>query len=804
MHAQPVSADGPQSGSARIRLVLRGAVQGVGYRPFVYRLASEMALQGWVSNSAQGLIIEAEAAAETLRAFVRRLEAEKPAQSVLQSVEFSGLAPAGYLAFEIRESEAAGPRTTLVLPDLATCSDCLQEIFNPADRRYRYPFTNCTQCGPRFTIMEGLPYDRKRTSMRRFPMCAQCQAEYDDPRNRRFHAQPNACPVCGPRLEFWDSRGQCIGQGEPALEQAAVAIGRGDIVAVKGLGGFQLVVAAHREDRVARLRRLKHREEKPFALLFASLDSIRDECEVTALEAEMLVSTQAPIVLLRRRGMDSRSAICPSVAPGNPFLGVMLPANPIQHLLLRRIGFTVVATSGNVAEEPICIDEEEAVHRLAGLADYFLVHNRPIIRHADDSIARVVAGQAIVLRRARGYAPLPVSLPELPSGATSASAPRPTVLATGGHLKNCIGLAIGQDVFVSQHIGDLETLQAYAAFQRVTEDFQSFYGVRPDLVAADAHPDYLSTRYALDMAKPVVRVQHHYAHVLACLAEHRLTEDEILGVAWDGTGYGTDGSIWGGEFLTLTPAAFRRVAHWRTFRLPGGEWAAREPRRAALGLLYEMEGAGALRRSQLAPVRSFSAPELRNVLRMLQSHLNAPLTSSVGRLFDGVASLLGMRQKTSYEGQAAMELEFALDQFDTQAHYPTGLKTTVRSRANAVSATEPEASGDVGPEPWVLDWQPIVQGLLDDMEKGLPPGMISLKVHLSLVEAIVQVAQKAGKPHVVLSGGCFQNKFLVERALARLNEAGFHAHFPRLVPPNDGGIALGQVLAARRTLRGDS
>ncbi|HEY5480059.1 MAG TPA: carbamoyltransferase HypF [Verrucomicrobiae bacterium] len=816
--------------SARLRIVVRGAVQGVGFRPFVYRLATGAGLNGWVNNSAQGVFIEVEGLQADLEAFLLRLEVEKPPRSSIQSLEASWLDSVGYVGFEIRQSDTGGAKTALVLPDIATCPDCLGEIFDSRNRRYGYPFTNCTNCGPRFSIIESLPYDRANTSMKGFTMCPQCQAEYNDPRDRRFHAQPNACPICGPQLELWDRQGRgvpsagaqpsgCSHVGGPgtqppgsaaavnppllqpkgcaptrpdasraAIAAAADAVRQGKIVAVKGLGGFHLMVAAPHDDAVQRLRTLKHREGKPFALMFPSLPAIKSVCEVSPLEERLLRSPEAPIVLLRRihtsRITHHVSALSPFLAPGNPNLGVMLPYTPLHHLLMSALGFPVVATSGNLSDEPICTDEHEALQRLGGIADLFLVHNRPIVRHVDDSIVRVMMGRELVLRRARGYAPLPIQL---------RSSTGDAVLAVGAHLKNTITLAVGQQAFISQHIGDLETDQAHEAFRRVINDFQGLYESRPALIAADVHPDYLSTKFARDLgnADPqlstlnpqLISVQHHVAHVLSCMAENDL-EPPVLGVSWDGTGYGLDGTVWGGEFFLVTETSCERVAHLRQFRLPGGDKAVKEPRRVALGLLYEMFGEAAFSMTELAPVAAFSPGELGLLRTMLARNLNSPLTSSVGRLFDAVASLAGLRQQVHFEGQAAMELEFALEGPTTAESYELPIVSGHESRIT-------------NHESLSLNWSPMVSAILADLKRGLPIGQISARFHNALAEAIVAVARQIGQPRVVLSGGCFQNRYLTERSVRRLQEAGFRPYWHQRVPPNDGGISLGQVVAAQ-------
>lgn len=768
----------PDSSRARARALVRGAVQGVGFRPAVYRLALELNLAGWVGNSAQGVTVEVEGWRNQIEAFLIRLEAERPPRSFIQGMEVVWLDPAGQRGFEIRSSAGGGERSALILPDIATCPDCLRELNDPGDRRHRYPFINCTNCGPRHSIITALPYDRAHTTMSGFRMCARCEAEYRDPLDRRFHAQPNACPECGPRLELWARMAAGLPEtsaaGEAALGAAAAALLAGRILAVKGLGGFQLMCRARDEAAVRRLRERKHREEKPLALMFPSLPSVLGACEVSPLEERVLRSAEAPIVLLRRRSAASWLP-APSVAPRNPYLGVMLPYTPLHHLLLRAVGEPVVATSGNLSDEPICVEEREAWRRLAGLADLFLVHNRPIARPVDDSVVRIVMGRESVARRARGYAPLPVALPR----------DGPAVLAVGAQLKNTVALALGRQAFVSQHIGDLETVQAGSAFDRAVADLETLHGVAPAIVAADLHPDYFSTRRAVRISsRPggprLVRVQHHLAHVFACLAENELTPP-VLGVAWDGTGYGEDHTIWGGEFFLVTDAETRRVAHLRGFRLPGGERAVREPRRAALGLLWELAPAAVERLLARAPrtQAAFRPRDLAVVRRMLERRLNSPLTSSAGRLFDAAASLAGVRQINSFEGQAAMELEFSIITGAEEPGYPVELGS--------------------GPEgTLILDWAPLVGALLDDLSQGLPAGRIAARFHHGLAEGITRVARHFGIGRVALAGGCFGNRYLLEATVRRLEAAGQRAYWPQRVPPNDGGIALGQIVAARR------
>lgn len=753
-------------GKKRLLVEIKGAVQGVGFRPFVYRLATGLHLSGWVVNDTRGVLIEVEGEEDALEEFLKRLPAEKPPRAIIHTLKFAWLEPVGYHGFEIRHSLEQGEKTVQVLPDIATCPDCLAEILNPADRRYRYPFTNCTNCGPRFTIIRALPYDRPNTSMSHFTMCPDCAAEYHNPADRRFHAQPNACPVCGPHLELWDREGRTLAFGDEALRLTASALREGKIVAVKGLGGFHLMVDARNGEAIQRLRERKPRREKPFALMVRDLEQARLLCELTPEAEALLSSPEAPIVLLPRR---PGAPVAENVAPGNPNLGIMLPYTPLHHLLLREIDFPIVATSGNLTDEPICTDEREALRRLGRIAELFLVHNRPIVRHVDDSVAWIVLGKPRLLRRARGYAPLPVLL----------SRPIPPILAVGAHLKNTVALSVGNQVFISQHIGDLETPEAFQAFERVIADFLRLYEVTPVAIAHDLHPDYLSTLWARsNQDKPLIPVQHHHAHLASCLAENQV-EGEALGVTWDGTGYGLDGTVWGGEFLLGDASGFQRVAHLRPFRLPGGEAAVKEPRRTALAVLREAYGEEAFAMDDLPPVASFTPSERKIVARMLERGLNSPVTTSAGRLFDAISALIGLCQKVSFEGQAAMALEFVADP-SCEDCYPVDFE---------------EKGGVI-----VLDWRPMVEKVVEDLRRGVGAGVISARFHNALVEGMVQVALRVGAKKVALSGGCFQNRLLTEKAALRLEREGFQVLLHSQVPPNDGGISLGQVVVAASRL----
>jgi len=795
----------------RVRITIRGAVQGVGFRPFVYRLAQECGLGGRVLNSAQGVSIEAEGKKEMLECFLARLQTEKPPHAYIQSLESLYLDPVGYADFIIGRSEGSGVRSALVLPDIAICSHCLSELFDRENRRYLYPFTNCTNCGPRFSIIEGLPYDRANTTMKAFEMCGDCRREYEDPRDRRFHAQPNACPTCGPHVELWDTGGRVVAERNDAVRRGADIIQRGGILAVKGIGGFHLMVDAGNDEAVRRLRERKHREEKPLALMYPTLQQVKRECRVSEVEERLLLSPESPIVLLEKetRILSPTARVAESVAPANPYLGVMLPYSPLHHILMREVGCPVVATSGNLSDEPICIDEREAIERLSNIADVYLVHNRPITRHVDDSVVRIMMGRELVVRRARGYAPLPIPL--------RIDAAQP-LLAVGAHLKNAVATKVGSSIFLSQHIGDLETKEASDAFRKVVDDIQRLYDTKPAAVVCDLHPDYLSTRYARELPIPVYTVQHHYAHVASCMAENEL-EGQVLGVSWDGTGYGLDGTIWGGEFLLTTDNSFNRVGTFRPFRLPGGDSAVKEPRRTAIGVLYEIFGDSLFDRTDLLPLQSFDRPELAVIQRMLSRGFNTPVASSVGRLFDAVASIIGLRQRANYEGQAAMELEFAVPNEGSGESYEFAfLATQTPSQDSGRQIPSPDkapesnfrlpcaftessqtgSSIDERQSKILIDWFPIIHGVLGDVRQGFGVGVISTKFHNTLTEIIICVAKKVGERRIVLSGGCFQNRYLTETTIRRLRAEGFRPYWHQRVPPNDGGIALGQINAVMR------
>jgi len=736
----------------RLQVRMRGAVQGVGFRPFVYRLANDLGLTGWVRNSSDGLVIEVEGPRAELDRFLERLASERPAAALVLETRTARSAATGCRTFQILASDETVERTASLLPELATCRECLTEISDPSDRRYGYPFTNCTNCGPRFTIIEDIPYDRPRTTMRGFAMCPECRGEYTDPANRRFHAQPNACPRCGPRLWAETPGNASVDLTSMPSEHAIVEAGRvlqqGGIVALKGIGGFQLLTDARQPEAVERLRERKHREAKPFALMMPGIEMVCHYCEVSAEEQRLLESPAAPIVLLKPSGAPG---LAPGVAESSPYLGVMLPYSPLHHLLMREFPFPIVATSGNASDEPIAIENQEARARLGEIADLFVMHNRPIARPCDDSVVRLVRGRESVMRRARGYAPLPVFV----------GRDLPAVLAVGGHLKNTVAIAVGQQVFLSQHVGDLDTIEARGAFERAIDGLCRLYRFKPELVACDLHPDYASTRWARESGLPLVAIQHHQAHVAACAAENGI-EGPYLGVSWDGTGYGLDGTVWGGEFFHADGIEFERIAHLRPFRLPGGEAAVREGWRSAASLLWEVGGQSA------AALPAQRLP----LLRMLEHGVNAPWTTSVGRLFDAVASMVGVADESRFEGQAAMMLERAIGSLSTDESY------------------ELVSSGDTG------DWAPLIEAVRQDVARQEPKGLVAARFHNALANWIVTVSERVGERQVVLSGGVFQNGYLVERTSALLEAGGFRVLTHRYVPPNDGGIALGQAVLA--------
>lgn len=753
----------------RRRIHVSGIVQGVGFRPYVYRLAVERRLAGQVTNTATGVVIEVQGAQEAVEEFLAVLPAQAPPLALITGLRIAEIGCNGDHEFSILPSEKSQAVGTLIPQDIAVCADCLGELFDPADRRYSYPFINCTNCGPRFTIVRSIPYDRPQTSMAVFPMCQRCRAEYEDPLNRRFHAQPNACWDCGPQVELWDAFGRRVSSNDP-IEDSAGQLRAGAIVAVKGLGGFHLALDATNIEAIERLRARKHRVEKPFAVMVPNLETAEQFCELDTYDRDLLLRPERPIVLLRRRDPASIPA---EVAPYNKFLGMFLPYTPLHYLLFQKSRLmALVMTSGNLSEEPIAIQNSEAVSRLAGVADYFLVHDREILRRCDDSVVRRVGGRVRQLRRSRGFVPVPIFLKK---------EFRPT-LAVGGELKSTICVLSANEAFLSQHIGDLENAEAYKFFQETVDHLQEILEVRPSVVAYDLHPDYLASRWALAQSElKAVGVQHHHAHIASCMAENHL-EGRVIGFALDGTGYGTDGRIWGGEVLLADYLGFERVAHLGYIPLPGGSAAIREPWRVAVSHLWAAYGVDLL---QLPVPFLQRIPQSRilTVLRMMDRQVNSPLTSSCGRLFDAVAAILNVRHKVNYEAQAAIELEMCRDESAAGQPYPFAIT---------------EAGGVLQ-----IDSSPLFRAIVEDLLGGATAGQVSQRFHDGLIEVLSRIAQmlreRTSLNSICLSGGTFQNAFLATRLEQQLSDMGFGVFTHSQVPAGDGGLSLGQaVVAAHR------
>jgi len=754
----------------RVRFEVRveGIVQGVGFRPYVFALAGRLGLAGSVVNNSSGVTLEIEGDRDLTARFMAALERDAPPLALIERVTSREIPLRGATAFVIAPSDHAAERTTLISPDVATCDDCLSELFDPTDRRFRYPFINCTNCGPRFTIIREVPYDRAATTMSAFAMCRDCASEYRDVADRRFHAQPVACPACGPRLTLLDGRGWTAG-GDP-IEEAARLIAAGHVLAVKGLGGYHLAADAMSEPAVAALRARKHREEKPFAIMARDLEAARRLVLLDEAEERLLVSPSRPIVLASRRP-DARLAA--SIAPGNRVLGIMLPYTPVHHLLARAITAPIVLTSGNVSDEPITFRDDDAHERLSGIADAYLTHDRPIHIRTDDSVMRAFRGTSLPVRRARGYAPRPIAL--------TWPVPRP-LLACGGELKNTFCLVKGRQAFLSHHIGDLENYEALHAFTEGIAHFRRLFDIEPEVVAHDLHPEYLSTKWAHEQeGVTLVGVQHHHAHVASCLADNA-EAGPVIGVALDGLGYGTDGTLWGGEFFIADLAGFTRIGHLATVPMPGGAAAIKEPwRMAAVYLDEAFPGQIPALPSMASMARH--ADRWQAVLTLARSGFASPWTSSAGRLFDAVSALLGIRQQISYEGQAAIELEQLADPAETGA-YAAALRQT--SGVFEILGVD------------------LVRAVVEDLQGGVPAPTIAARFHNGLAGAIVHGCQvgrdRAGLATVALSGGVFQNILLLERAVDRLERAGFRVLSHRQVPPNDGGISLGQAVVAAHCL----
>jgi len=761
----------------RVVVSVRGIVQGVGFRPRVHQLATACGLQGWVRNRSSGVELEVAGPGAAVAAFLDDLQRQAPPLASIIEVKVTERPYRPLAAFHIEASTRESQRRTLISPDVRTCDDCLRELADPADRRYRYPFINCTNCGPRYTIIRDVPYDRDQTTMAGFALCPECRREYDDPGNRRFHAQPNACPRCGPRVWLERPDGRIEAEQDLAIRRAVELLTAGAIVAARGLGGFHLATTATDEAAVRRLRGRKIREDKPFAVMFESLEEIQRHCRVNARERDLLLSRQRPIVLLERRPEPAAAAaIAPSVAPGNRSLGAFLPYTPLHRLLFEDSRCrALVMTSGNQSDEPIVTDNDQARDRLRAIADWLLLHDRPIHIRCDDSVVRVVGGVSRPLRRARGYVPAPVLLAH--GG--------PSVLAVGAELKSTVCLSRGREAFLSQHIGDLENLETLRAFEFTIEHLERLFDIRPQLIVHDLHPDYLSSQWAEHQPLPRLAVQHHHAHIAAVLAESQF-ERPVLGLALDGTGYGTDGTIWGGEVLKVDPAAgteFERLARLLPLPLPGGSRAIREPWRMAVSALVTLD----------PPHPTATYPDFfarwptaaaAVLVQMIRNGINSPLTSSCGRLFDAVSALIGLRERIHYEGQAAIELEQAI----------TVESGAYRGRLDHVDGLQ------------VINPLPILTELIADIRAGVAVGVMAARFHNGLVDLLAEAMQalrdQTGIDTAALSGGVFQNAYLAERLEAALHRLGFQVLVHREVPPNDACIALGQAYLGIRHLAG--
>ena len=751
----------------RAEIGITGIVQGIGFRPFIYNLAQKHSIRGWVLNNEKGVLIDAESEDGNLDRFIQDIPELAPPLARIESFDVKYLEPLGYSTFEIRKSEETQEKFVLISPDVATCDQCLSELSSPKNFRYRYPFINCTLCGPRFTIIRDIPYDRHRTTMAPFVMCPVCQKEYEDPSDRRFHAQPNACSACGPSLHLEDTEGKEV-PGDPIVKTLDL-LSKGRIIAIKGLGGFHLACDARNRDAVSSLRSRKFREDKPFAVMCQNLEEVKEHCEVNKEEGKLLLSVERPIVILRRK---ENSPVTNAVAPYQDTLGVMLPYSPLHHLLLNSPLKTLVMTSGNVSDEPISYRNKEAIRRLSKIADYFLFHNREIHMRCDDSVTRIFEGQPYILRRSRGYVPSPIKL----------SFPLEMILACGGELKNTFCLTRGQYAFMSHHIGDLENLETLTSFEEGIEHFKRLFYIEPKAVTYDLHPDYLSTQYALSIPDiPRMGVQHHHAHIVSAMAENGM-EGDVIGVALDGTGFGLDGTIWGGEFIRSNLRDFDRLAHLKKVPMPGGSMAIKEPWRMAMVYLSEAFG-DETTKLKIDLIRRIDPQKWDVLKRAIEKKINTPLTSSMGRFFDAVSSLLSVRDEARYEGQTAIELEMIADH-GIKEEYPFHIQKDEK--------------------PMVVDSQEMIRGIVRDLIDGAPNSEISGKFHRTIARLIVETCEtirsKEKLNRVVLSGGVFQNIFLLSLVTEGLKRSAFDVYTHHLVPTNDGGISLGQAVIAHMRL----
>jgi hydrogenase maturation protein HypF len=754
----------PKEMRKRVKTLIQGIVQGVGFRPFIYRLARFYHLSGYVINTSNGVRVEIEGEEEDIKDFLEAISFKKPPLALITHIETSTIPLRDQNDFSISSSEVKEEKKTLISPDICVCKDCLEEMFDKKDRRYLYPFINCTNCGPRYTIISDIPYDRINTSMKRFKMCPHCQKEYEDPSNRRFHAEPNACPICGPKISLYNAKRGLI-KHKDSIKEAINLLERGYILAIKGLGGFHLAVDAKNERAVERLRKRKHREEKPLAIMSKDIEAIKTYAFLCPEDISLLTSTQRPIVIVPRK---KPNPLTQSLSPDTNDFGVMLPYTPLHYLLMEGDFKALVMTSGNISEEPICIDNAEAFRRLDGIADYFLMHNRDILGRCDDSIARVINGKPRLIRRSRGYVPLPIFL----------ETSFPSVLACGAEEKNTICLLKDDCAFLSQHIGELENLETLSFFEHVIEHLKRILEIDPKIIAYDLHPQYLSTKWAKEKEGiKLIGIQHHHAHILSCLAENRDIFSPVIGLALDGTGYGSDGHLWGGEVLLVKSKAFKRLAHLFYYPLPGGYKAIKEPWRMAISYLYYIFGKDVF--SLPLKINELIAKDkLQLVFQMIEKHVNCPLTSSLGRLFDAISAILGFKLSIAYSAQAAIFLEHIRE--ETKEGYLFDL--------------------NINTNPWQIEPRPVIEEIIGDLKDNVPIDVISGRFHKGLVNVLKEVSllarEKTGINKVALSGGVFQNSYILAELEMALIENGFIVYSHSQVPANDAGISLGQAVMA--------
>jgi len=742
----------------RLKIHLTGAVQGVGFRPFVYNLAKKLNLKGYVINDTYGVVIEIQGEEKDINQFLISLHTEKPPLAHIFSQEIEELPLTEFKDFEIRSSKSKGKKEVFILPDISTCKECLKELNNPKNRRYRYPFINCTNCGPRFTIIEKLPYDRPNTTMKKFKMCLDCESEYNNPNNRRFHAQPNACPVCGPYITLYTSDKKLVSEKQQALKDTVALLKEGKILAIKGIGGFHLVCDASNDKTIKILRKRKRRGEKPFAVMFKDINQIKEYTQISDFEEAIILSPERPIVVVKaKEGTD----LSKEIAPYLDRIGVFLPYSPLHHLLLEDFGKPLVMTSANLSDEPIVKDNEEAFDKLSIFTDYILIHNRDIKNRVDDSVVRIIDKKLSFIRRSRGYAPLPIKLPFKLNK---------KILGVGGHQKNTVAIAFDDKAFLSQHIGDLETVDACKNFEEIIYSLFELYDFKPEVVVSDLHPRYYSTQWAKKFAEEnnisLISLQHHYTHALSLMAENQIKDEPIFAVCWDGTGYGEDGNLWGGEFLIADYRGYERVSHFNYFKLIGGEKAVKQPRRVALSILFEIFGGNL---PDIPTVKAFKQKEIELLYKTWQKGLNSPLSSSVGRLFDAVASILDIRQILSYEGQSGMIMENFYN-WSVKDYYSFEIDKSI-------------------------NWKPIFIELIED--KSNIPTKITKFIN-TLAHMVIETYKRYGRGlKLGLTGGVFQNKPLTEKILRLAEKENITVLLHKKVPTNDGGLSLGQIAKAK-------